>query len=72
MNFLCKTNKDVLIEYVPFSDPKCQIIFESRGKDFKYPTQNEFEIILKNQFNIVAQKKLNETNRALYFLRKKS
>jgi len=72
MNFLCKTNKDVLIEYVPFSDPKCQIIFESRGKDFKYPTQNEFEIILKNQFNIVAKKKLNETNRALYFLRKKS
>ena len=71
MNFLSMTNKDVLIEYVPFSDPKCQIIFESRGEDFMYPTENEFVNLLESQFSIKKSKKLNETERSLFLLRKK-
>ncbi|MDA7694690.1 class I SAM-dependent methyltransferase [Flavobacteriaceae bacterium] len=71
IQFLSKSNKDILIEYVPLSDPKCQIIFESRGEDFIYPTQKEFEKIINTNFNIISQKKLDETNRILFLIRKK-
>jgi hypothetical protein len=72
VEFLLKSIKDVIIEYVPISDPKCRIIFESRGEDFEYPTKIEFECLVKIKFNIIKQKKLNETDRVLYFLRKKT
>ena len=42
-NFIEKTKSDALIEYVLFSDPKCKIIFNSRPKDFYYPSQDDFE-----------------------------
>ena len=71
MSFLYKTNKDVLIEYVPYSDPKCQIIFQSRGDDFKYPSIDEFKSLIESKFDIIKSKKLNETERFLFLLRKK-
>ena len=67
-DFLIKTTKHVLIEYVPLSDPKCQIIFESRGDDFVYPSQQNFEELILKKFNIKEKKKLNETDRYLYML----
>lgn len=71
IEFLSKSSKDVLIEYIPFSDPKCQIIFESRGEDFQYPKKDQFVNILEDQFEIISQKTLNETKRSLFLLRKK-
>ena len=71
IEFLSKSTKDILIEYVPFSDPKCQIIFESRGKDFNYPTENEFVSFLETKFLILKSNTLKETERVLYLLRKK-
>lgn len=70
VEFLDKTKKDILIEYVPISDPKCQIIFESRGEDFEYPTEKEFVKILEKKFKIVNSKTLLETNRVLYLITK--
>ena len=70
MKFLSKSTKDILIEYVPFSDPKCQIIFKSRGQDFKYPTEKEFIRELETEFRIIFKKNLNETKRSLFLLRK--
>lgn len=71
IDFLSKSTKDILIEYVPYSDPKCQIIFESRDENFKYPTENEFVILLESKFSILKFKRLNETERSLFLLRKK-
>ena len=71
IEFLSKSSKDILIEYVPYSDPKCQIIFESRDDNFNYPTENEFESLIMNKFNIIKTKELVETKRCLYLLRKK-
>ena len=71
IEFLSKSTNYILIEYVPLSDPKCQIIFESRGKDFKYPTENEFVSFLETKFSILKSNTLKQTNRVLYLLRKK-
>ncbi len=71
IEFLSKSTKDILIEYVPYSDPKCQIIFESRDENFKYPSIDEFEKLIINKFNIIKTKELVETKRTLYLLRKK-
>ena len=70
-NFIEKTKSDALIEYVPFSDPKCKIIFNSRPKDFYYPSQDDFEKKINKNFRIIEMKKLTETNRILYFIKKK-
>ncbi|MDC1518963.1 hypothetical protein N8389_06900 [Flavobacteriaceae bacterium] len=70
IEFLEKTKKDILIEYVPISDPKCQIIFESRGEDFKYPTEKEFVKTLEKKFKILNSKTLLETKRVLFLIKK--
>ena len=71
IEILSKSSKDILIEYVPYSDPKCQIIFESRDDNFSYPTESEFIYLLESKFSILKFKKLNETERSLFLLRKK-
>jgi len=71
IDFISKTSTDALIEYIPFSDPKCKIIFKSRPKDFYYPSENDFENKIKVKFEIIKRNKLAETNRVLYLLRKK-
>ena len=70
MDFLSKSSKDVLIEYVPFSDPKCKIIFESRDENFQYPSENDFVKVLEQEFKIIKSHKLSETDRILYLLSK--
>ena len=70
IEFISKSKKDILIEYIPFSDPKCKIIFESREEEFKYPTENEFVSYLKSHFTILKSATLKETDRVLYLLRK--
>jgi len=70
MNFIVKSRSDVLIEYVPFYDPKCQIIFETRTDDFYYPNKEEFENSIKENFKIQDMRKLEPTDRILYFLKK--
>ena len=70
IEFLSKSSKDVLIEYVPMSDPKCQIIFESRGNDFNYPSLEFFKEALLNRFEIINSHKLDETDRMLFHLNK--
>ena len=71
IDFIAKSSKNVLIEYVPLSDPKSQIIFASRGDEFTYPSQEEFEEKVSSQFNVVEKKKLAQTDRILFLLEKK-
>ena len=72
IDFIAKSSKHVLIEYVPLSDPKSQIIFASRGDEFTYPSQEEFEEKVSGQFNVVEKKKLAQTDRILFLLKKKT
>ena len=65
LNFLNETKRDVLIEYIPYSDPKCQIIFKSRPDEFYYPSQNDFEKIDFKNFEIKHIEELVQTKSAL-------
>ena len=70
IEFIGKSRNHVLIEYIPFNDPKCQEIFSSRSDDFIYPDKNYFEKLISKEFDIMFKKSLNETERVLYFLKK--
>ena len=70
IDLLKKTSEYVIIEYIPIFDPKCEIIFKTRGSDFKYPTKQEFERSLSRHFSILSQKTLSQTERELYLIRK--
>ena len=69
IEFLSKSSKDVLIEYVPLSDPKCKIIFESRGNDFNYPSLESFKRTILKKFKIINSHKIDETDRILFLLK---
>ena len=71
LNFLNETKRDVLIEYIPYSDPKCQIIFKSRPDEFYYPSQNDFEKLIIKNFEIKHIEELVQTKRVLYLIKKK-
>tara|TARA_B100001057_G_C22825862_1_gene941393 strand:+ start:822 stop:2195 length:1374 start_codon:yes stop_codon:yes gene_type:complete len=71
MDLIVKSESDVLIEYVPFTDPKCQIIFESRSDDFYYPGKGDFENRIKENFEVQDMRRLKPTDRILYFLKKR-
>lgn len=70
LNFTLKTKSDLLIEYIPLSDPKCKIIFSSRGNDFVYPSQEQFEKIALEYFRSFKKRELKGSDRVLYFLKK--
>ena len=70
IDFLTKSKKDVLVEYVPLSDPKCKIIFESRDEEFQYPSLEQFKNAVSKRFNVLRTNELKKTNRVLFHLRK--
>ena len=70
INLLSKTEKYVIFEYVPITDPKCQEIFKSRGEDFDYIDEKNLLVLLEQKFKILKSTELNETKRKLYLLEK--
>ena len=71
IDFLAKSKKDVLLEFIPISDPKCKIIFDSRDEEFQYPSLEDFKTIISKNFKILKTRKLEKTNRVLFHLNKK-
>ena len=69
IEFLTKSKKDVLVEYIPLSDPKCKIIFESRDEEFQYPSLEQFKNAVSKRFSILRTHELEKTNRVLFHLR---
>jgi len=70
IDFLTKSKKDVLVEYIPLSDPKCKIIFESRDEEFQYPSLEQFKNAVSKRFSVLRTHELEKTNRVLFHLRK--
>ena len=66
------TAKYLIIEYVPFSDPKSREIFYSRRYEFVYPTLEVFNKVFEKNFNLVRKKKLEQTNRVILFYVRKN
>ncbi len=70
IEFLTKSKKDVLVEYIPLSDPKCKIIFESRDEEFQYPSLEQFTNAVSKRFRVLSTHELKKTNRVMFHLRK--
>ena len=70
IDVLSLSKRYVILEYVPFEDPKCQQIFRSRGDEFEYVSNISFEEIITKKFSIIESIELKETKRKLYFLEK--
>ncbi|MEL0008534.1 MAG: hypothetical protein VW741_01560 [Flammeovirgaceae bacterium] len=69
IDFLSISKKDVLLEFIPLSDPKCKIIFESRDEDFQYPSLEQFKNSVSERFKILSTHELEKTKRILFHLR---
>ena len=70
IDLLMKTEKYLIIEYIPFSDPKCLEIFKTRIEEIIYPSENEFIDLLSKSFKILISETLKPTNRKLFLLEK--
>ena len=68
LKFSTKTDRFLIIEYIPIEDPKCKLIFESRDKKFlkSYPDEKNFENIFQEKFNLIKSGYLGKTKRKLY------
>ena len=64
--------KYLIIEYVPFNDPKSQEIFYSRRYEYDYPTLEVFNNAFEKNFTLVRKKKLEQTNRVILFYVRKN
>lgn len=70
INFIKKTKKYVIIEYIPLNDPKCQEIFKTRKEEVIYPSEKEFIKLILESFNIILEQIIEPTNRKLFLLEK--
>jgi ribosomal protein L11 methylase PrmA len=64
------TKKWLLIEFVPKSDPKAQILLQSRKDIFEDYNQAHFEAVFQQHFSIEKRIELQHSDRVLYLLKK--
>ena len=72
LDILCNTTEFAIIEYIPATDPKVELIFKSRGRDWKYIDETEFKNTIEAKFEIIEKQILEGSNRVLYLLKVKS
>lgn len=65
------TTRHLIIEFVPKSDPRAQLLLQSREDIFTDYTQANFEAVLQSYFTIVRTEKINGSNRMLYLAKRK-
>jgi len=71
LDLLSYTSEYVILEFIPRSDPKAEFIFRSRGADWKYIDEQEFENIIQSKFDIVKKQPTEGSSRVLYLLKLK-
>lgn len=64
------TTEWLLIEFVPKSDPKVQLLLQSRKDIFEDYTQAQFEAAFQQHFTIEKATELRHSDRILYLLKK--
>ena len=65
------TQKYVIVEYIPFNDPKSQEIFQTVKYTFSYPTLEEFKSCFHKRFKLLEEKILTQTERRLFLYERK-
>ncbi len=61
----------LVIEFVPKSDPKVQVLLSSREDVFPWYTQEAFEAAFAAHFSIVAREDLTGSERSLYLMKRR-
>ncbi len=61
----------LIIEFVPKSDPKVQILLATRDDIFTNYTQNAFESEFSKFFSIQTSARINDSERTLYLMRRR-
>lgn len=64
------SNRYVIVEFVPRSDEKVQILLENRGRDFEEYTQENFEFELKSTCHLIEKIQIPGSERMLYLVEK--
>lgn len=62
--------KTLIIEFVPKDDPQTQRLLESRKDIFSKYTRIEFERVFKGYFDILQIKKIPDSSRVLYLMKR--
>ena len=70
-NWLKELGEYLIIEFVPKSDSKVQKLLETRDDIFISYTQENFEKVFENFYIIKNHKKVSNSQRTIYYMRKK-
>jgi ribosomal protein L11 methylase PrmA len=62
------TSQYLVIEFVPKTDPRAQLLLQSREDIFNRYTQQDFEKLLQQHFTILRSERINDSERTLYLL----
>jgi hypothetical protein len=71
IELLSHTKEYVILEFIPKTDPKVELIFHSRGSSWKYIEENEFREIIQAKFQILKTQSIEGSSRILYLLKLK-
>lgn len=70
VELLNKLSKWLIIEYVPKEDSNAQFLLQSREDIFKDYNKMEFEKTFKKYFKIIKTKKITQSKRIIYLMKK--
>jgi hypothetical protein len=68
--FFATQASSLIIEFIPKSDSQVQRLLTSRADIFDRYTQQEFERVFGNYFNIISQHPIPDSQRTLYLMQK--
>jgi hypothetical protein len=71
-DWLEERGKYLLIEFVPKTDEKVQLLLQNREDIFDDYTIENFEIIFSKKYQIILQEKITGTERMLYLMKRKN
>lgn len=70
-NFFSKLGKYLIVEFVPKTDNKVQLMLENREDIFGWYNQENFETVLGEFYNIVQKDNIRNSDRILYLGKRK-
>jgi hypothetical protein len=71
-NFFKDICKNLIIEFIPKTDSQVQVLLQSREDIFGNYNIENFESAFSTYFEIVSKKKVSDSERTLYLMKKRA
>lgn len=68
--FMNKSARHLIIEFVPKDDPQSQRLLKSRCHAYPLYTQDNFETAMGKYFTVIEKKKISQTGRTVYLMQR--